>query len=82
MQEADRCCGSAGIYNLLNPELSQQFLKAKLDHAMKTGARIIVTANPGCQIQLKAGLRQAGLSTEVLHLAELLARAYGLDAGD
>jgi glycolate oxidase iron-sulfur subunit len=81
MRDADRCCGSAGIYNLLNPELSQQFLKAKLDHAVRTGAQIIVTANPGCQLQLQAGIRQAGLATEVVHLAELLARAYGLDAG-
>ncbi len=82
MRDADRCCGSAGIYNLLNPELSDRFLKAKLDQAAKTGAKIIVTANPGCQLQLQAGIRQAGLATEVLHLAELLARAYGLDAGD
>jgi len=82
MRDADRCCGSAGIYNLLNPELSQRFLKSKLDHAVHTGAKIIVTANPGCQLQLQAGIRQAGLSTEVVHLAELLARACELDAGN
>ncbi len=81
MRESDRCCGSAGIYNLVNPELSQQFLRAKIDHAAKTGAQVIVTANPGCQLQLQAGIRQVGLSAEVVHLAELLARAYGLEAG-
>ncbi len=82
MQDADGCCGSAGIYNLLNPALSQRFLKVKLDHAARTGAEIIVTANPGCQLQLQAGIRRAGQATEVVHLAELLARAYGLDAGE
>ena len=82
MRESDRCCGSAGIYNLVNPELSQRFLRAKIDDAAKTGAQFIVTANPGCQLQLQAGIRQVGLSAEVVHLAELLARAYGLDAGD
>jgi len=81
MREADRCCGSAGIYNLLYPELSLRFLQAKINHAVATGAEIIVTANPGCQLQLQAGIRRAGLSLKVLHLAELLARAYGLDAG-
>ncbi len=81
MREADRCCGSAGIYNLLYPELSFRFLQAKIDHAVATGAEIIVTANPGCQLQLQAGIRRAGLSLKVLHLAELLARAYGLGGG-
>ena len=81
MREADRCCGSAGIYNLLYPELSFRFLQAKINHAIATGAEIIVTANPGCQLQLQGGIRRAGLSLKVLHLAELLARAYGLDAG-
>lgn len=81
MREADRCCGSAGIYNLLYPELSFRFLQAKINHAVATGAEIIVTANPGCQLQLQGGIRRAGLSLKVLHLAELLARAYGLDGG-
>ncbi|MBI3779855.1 MAG: (Fe-S)-binding protein [candidate division NC10 bacterium] len=81
MRDADRCCGSAGIYNLLYPGLSQRFLRAKIDHAAQTGAQLIVTANPGCQLQLQAGIRQAGLSAEVVHLAELLAQAYGLDSG-
>ncbi len=82
MRDADRCCGSAGIYNLLYPELSQRFLRTKINHAARTGAQFIVTANPGCQLQLQAGIRQARLSAEVVHLAELLARAYGLDSGN
>lgn len=81
MREADRCCGSAGIYNILNPELSLRLLQTKINHAVETGAALIVTANPGCQLQLQAGLRRAGSPAEVVHLAELLARAYGLDSG-
>lgn len=81
MPEAERCCGSAGIYNLLHPELSLLLRQAKIDHAVATGARIMVTANPGCQLYLQAGIRQARLDVEVLHLAELLVRAYGTRPG-
>lgn len=81
MPEAERCCGSAGIYNLLHPELSLLLRQAKIDHAVATGARIMVTANPGCQLYLQAGIRQAQLDVEVLHLAELLVRAYGTRPG-
>lgn len=81
MPEADCCCGSAGIYNLLHPELSLGLRQAKIDHAVANGAGIIVTANPGCQLHLQAGIRQAGLDVEVLHLAELLVRAYGMRPG-
>jgi glycolate oxidase iron-sulfur subunit len=81
MPEAERCCGSAGIYNLLHPELSLLLRQAKIDHVVATGARIMVTANPGCQLYLQAGIRQARLDVEVLHLAELLVRAYGTRPG-
>ena len=81
LPEAERCCGAAGIYNLLHPELSLLLRQAKIDHTVANGARIMVTANPGCQLYLQAGIRQAGLDVEVLHLAEVLVRAYGTRPG-
>lgn len=81
MREAERCCGSAGIYNLLHPELSLLLRQTKIDHATANGARIIVTANPGCQLYLQAGIREKRLDVEVLHLAELLVRACGTRPG-
>lgn len=77
MPEAERCCGSAGIYSLLHPEISRLLRKTKIDYAAANGARIIVTANPGCQLYLQAGIREKRLDVEVLHMAELLAIAYG-----
>jgi len=76
MREADRCCGAAGIYNILQPELSQKILDFKMRCLAETGATLVVAANPGCLLQLRVGAQQAGLKVEVLHLAELLDRAY------
>jgi glycolate oxidase iron-sulfur subunit len=77
MAHPDICCGSAGIYNLLEPEMSQRILAEKMDDLLETGAELVVTANPGCQMQLEAGLRARGRSDlRVAHLAELLAQAY------
>lgn len=76
MPDADRCCGSAGIYSLLHPDLSRRLRQAKIDHTAQHGIRIIVTANPGCQLYLQAGIRETRLDVEVLHLAELLSRAF------
>jgi len=72
---ADRCCGSAGIYNLTHPEMADRLLARKLDEIAATGADLVVTANPGCQMQLDAGLRLRGAAVEVRHLAEVLAAA-------
>ena len=77
--ESDWCCGAAGIYNLTQPELSDRLLARKLDHIVKSGAEMIITANPGCAFQLEAGLRARGLKLPVLHLAEVLDR-FGLEA--
>jgi glycolate dehydrogenase iron-sulfur subunit len=74
--EADWCCGSAGTYNVTQPELSAALLERKVGHVLRTGAEILVTANPGCQMQLQAGLRQAGSRVRVVHLMDLLDRAY------
>ncbi len=76
MPESALCCGSAGIYNLIQPEMSSALLARKLDNALSTGAEIIVSANPGCMLQIQAGLRARGDSRPVLHIVELLDRAY------
>ncbi len=79
MRRADQCCGSAGIYNLEQPEIAVRLLEEKMELVAETGAAWLVTANPGCQLQLQAGVRAAGRSQPVLHVVELLARAYGLN---
>ncbi|MFN3477570.1 MAG: heterodisulfide reductase-related iron-sulfur binding cluster, partial [Candidatus Methylomirabilales bacterium] len=77
MREADRCCGAAGIYSLLQPVLSQKILDFKMRCLAETQANLVVTANPGCLLQLRYGIAKAGLKMEVLHVAELLDQAYG-----
>jgi glycolate oxidase iron-sulfur subunit len=76
MPESSLCCGSAGIYNLIQPDMSSALLTRKLDNALSTGAEAIVSANPGCMLQLAAGLRARGDRRPVIHLIELLDRAY------
>lgn len=75
MAESGLCCGSAGVYNITNPGESRRLRERKLDHALATGAHLIVTANPGCQMQLQAGLRERGSDCEVCHIVELIDRA-------
>lgn len=77
LPESDQCCGSAGIYNLVQPEMSMALLDKKMSHAAGTGAAIIATANPGCMLQLKLGAQRRGLAVEVVHVVDLLDRAYG-----
>jgi glycolate oxidase iron-sulfur subunit len=80
LPESDWCCGSAGIYNLTEPEMAGRLLRRKVRHVDGTGAEALVTANPGCIVQIAQGLRAAGRDTAVLHLVEILDRAYGADA--
>ena len=77
LPESDWCCGSAGLYNLTEPEMAGRLLRRKVRHVLGTGAAAVVTANPGCILQIQQGLRDAGASVEVLHLVEILDRAYG-----
>jgi glycolate oxidase iron-sulfur subunit len=77
LPESDWCCGSAGIYNLTQPEMATRLLRRKVRHVTSTGADAVVTANPGCILQIQQGLREAGSTVKVLHLVELLDRAYG-----
>jgi glycolate oxidase iron-sulfur subunit len=76
LTEADWCCGSAGTYNVTQPELSAKLLERKVGHITSSGAELLVTANPGCQMQITAGLRAARAPVTVIHLMDLLDRAY------
>jgi glycolate oxidase iron-sulfur subunit len=76
LPESAWCCGSAGIYNLIQPEMAGQLLERKLRHIRSTGASIVATGNPGCLLQLINGARQQGLSLRVVHPVTLLAEAY------
>ncbi|MCU5681243.1 (Fe-S)-binding protein [Bacillus wiedmannii] len=77
MKDADRCCGSAGIYNIVNSELSMEFLDYKMDRVHETEAATIVTANPGCLLQMKLGIEREGLSHKMrgIHIVDLLLEA-------
>lgn len=77
LPQADQCCGSAGIYNIMRPEMAGRVLNEKMGNIAATAAAVIVTENPGCYMQLRQGVRRHGLAgqVEVLSLAELLDRS-------
>jgi glycolate oxidase iron-sulfur subunit len=77
LAESDWCCGSAGIYNLTQPEMATRLLHRKVGHVLATQAEAVVTANPGCILQIQAGLSAHDAKVNVLHLVEILDRAYG-----
>jgi glycolate oxidase iron-sulfur subunit len=77
MRGADICCGSAGIYNVVENEMSMQILGSKMKSVNATDAGIVATANPGCMLQLEAGVRMHGKGQKVMHVVEVLDRAYG-----
>jgi len=76
LKESDVCCGSAGIYNLLYPDLAQQFLDRKIERIKETGAEVVVSGNPGCSLQIEKGLKERGLKIRVVHPVELLDWSY------
>lgn len=76
LTDADQCCGAAGIYNLLEPEVSGQVLDPKLDHIAATGVDLVATGNPGCQMQIGAGMRAAGIGRGTVHPVDLLDASY------
>jgi len=80
MTGSDRCCGSGGIYNLLHYEESMAILDEKMGHVARTGAVTVVSGNPGCMLQLQAGIERSGLAGRMrsVHLVELLAEACGI----
>ncbi|MDP9280492.1 MAG: heterodisulfide reductase-related iron-sulfur binding cluster [Chloroflexota bacterium] len=75
MADADVCCGSAGSYNLTQPEYSDRLLARKVDAILATGAAAVISANPGCMLQIESGLRARGSQLPVLHVVEVLDRA-------
>ncbi|GIM46360.1 glycolate oxidase iron-sulfur subunit [Collibacillus ludicampi] len=76
LENADSCCGSAGIYNLIQYEMSMQILDDKMEHVKKTKAQILVTSNPGCLLQMRQGIIREGLQDkmEAVHIMDLLDR--------
>ena len=78
MAEPDFCCGSAGIYNLTHPDMAARLLELKMANVEATRAEMVVAPNPGCIIQIAAGVRQRGLPMEVIHPIDLLERSYRL----
>jgi glycolate oxidase iron-sulfur subunit len=75
MPLSDQCCGSAGVYNVTENKTSLELLGLKMESVQQTRAQIIVTANPGCILQLRAGVAIHKTAQEVLHVVELLDRA-------
>jgi glycolate oxidase iron-sulfur subunit len=76
MPESSLCCGSAGIYNLTEPEMAGRLGRRKVQNIVSVEPEIVVTANPGCAMQVRAALREAGREIPVKHVVELLDEAY------
>jgi glycolate oxidase iron-sulfur subunit len=76
MPAADVCCGSAGVYNIVEHEMADQLLQRKMESVAASGADIIATANPGCMLQLEAGARLYGKGQRVMHVIQLIDQAY------
>ncbi len=77
LPESTWCCGSAGIYNLIQPEMANELLERKIKHIQSTGAEIVATGNPGCLLQIMNGAVRSNLPLRVVHPITLLAEAYG-----
>jgi len=77
IEGADQCCGSAGIYNITQNELSMEILDRKMEKIQKANVEVLATGNPGCMFQFKYGAKKIGLDLEVVHPVELLARSLG-----
>jgi glycolate oxidase iron-sulfur subunit len=78
MEESSLCCGSAGIYNVTQPEMAGRLGRRKVQHVLDVTPDILATANPGCALQIANGLRTTGRNIEVLHVVQLLDRAYSV----
>jgi glycolate dehydrogenase iron-sulfur subunit len=80
LADSELCCGSAGVYNILEPEMAGRLLAQKIDRIVATAARTVVTGNPGCLMQIAGGCRRRGVDIEVIHPVTLLARAVRWEA--
>jgi glycolate oxidase iron-sulfur subunit len=72
IKEAEICCGSAGIYNMIEPEPAAELGERKARNVLKTGASLIVTSNPGCMLQIQASLKKMGHDVSMVHPMEVL----------
>ena len=81
LKESSWCCGSAGIYALSQPQQADLLLRRKVSHVLETGASVVATGNPGCQLQIARGLRDSGSEARVVHPISLMAAAYRREAG-
>jgi glycolate oxidase iron-sulfur subunit len=73
LAESDLCCGSAGSYNLTEPEMASRLQKRKVQNIIDSGAEVVVTTNPGCLLQIQSGLRKAGAHhIRAIHIADYL----------
>jgi glycolate oxidase iron-sulfur subunit len=79
LPESDVCCGSAGSYNLTEPEMAERLQQRKVRNILDTGAQIVVTSNPGCMLQIEAGLKKSGAQIRVQHIADFLAERLAKD---
>ena len=81
LTDSEQCCGSAGIYNLVEPDISDRVLATKLANIAASGAPVVATGNPGCLMQIGAGLLRSGSVAQSRHPVELLDRSYARGAG-
>jgi glycolate oxidase iron-sulfur subunit len=77
LPESAICCGSAGVFNLIEPETARQLADRKAQHIINSGAQALVSANPGCLLHIASGLKRAGHPLPVLHLIEVIDAALG-----
>jgi glycolate oxidase iron-sulfur subunit len=77
IEGADQCCGSAGIYNITQNELSMEILDRKMEKVQKADIEVLATGNPGCMFQFRYGAKKFGMKLDVAHPVELLARSLG-----
>lgn len=81
LPNSDWCCGSAGVYNLAHPAMADVQLAQKVDSIAAVAPEVVVASNPGCAMHLARGARERGLDVRIVHLVELLARAYPASTG-
>ena len=76
MEQSSVCCGGAGIYSTVQEEMSGRVLASKMANIAATGTEQVITANPGCMIQIEQGLKNTGLAGTVRHVVDILDEAY------
>ena len=82
LANGDRCCGAAGLYNVLEPEMSSELRRRKAEAISSTGADVVASANTGCTMQIMAGLGELGSPMRVLHPIQILDRAYAAEPSE